>query len=132
MKTKAKGSNAERELIHEFWKHGWAATRSAGSGSNHYPSPDIIAGNAIRRIAIECKATREIKQYLTTKEVEELREYSKKFGAEPWIAVKFDRVDWFFVPAEDLECTGQNMALSLADAKMKGLSFKEMIGTGET
>jgi Holliday junction resolvase len=128
MKAKAKGSNAERELIHAFWKHGWAAIRTAGSGSNHYPSPDIIAGNALRRIALECKATREIKQYLTKKEVDELKEYSQKFGAEPWIAVKFDRVDWFFVPAEDLECTGTSLALGLAEAKMKGLAFEDLIG----
>lgn len=127
MSAKSKGTNAERELIHLFWKHGWAATRVAGSGSNHYPSPDIIAGNAIRRIALECKSTKEIKQYLTKKEVAELQEYARRFGAESWIAVKFDRVDWFFIPSEELECTGENMALSLSDANSQGLKFLELI-----
>ncbi|MBI4738136.1 Holliday junction resolvase [Candidatus Woesearchaeota archaeon] len=128
MRVKSKGINAERELIHLFWKHGWAAIRTAGSGSNHYPSPDIIAGNAIRRVALECKVTKEIKQYLTKKEVTELQEYSKKFGAESWIAVKFDHVDWFFVPTSELECTGESFALGLEDAKMRGLQFEELIG----
>ena len=33
MSTKSKGTNAERELIHNLWANGYAAIRSAGSGS---------------------------------------------------------------------------------------------------
>ncbi|MBI5398921.1 Holliday junction resolvase [Candidatus Woesearchaeota archaeon] len=128
MHAKSKGTNAERELIHLFWSHEWAAIRTAGSGSNHYPSPDIIAGNAIRKVALECKVTKEIKQYLTKKEVDELQEYARRFGAESWIAVKFDRVNWFFVPASELECAGESFVLRLEDAKLKGLQFDELIG----
>jgi len=50
---KAKGSKGERELIKFFNESGWVAIRSAGSGSSQYPSPDILAGNAMRRLAIE-------------------------------------------------------------------------------
>ena len=49
---KAKGTKGERELVKFFNNSGWACIRIAGSGSSRYPSPDILAGNAIRRLAI--------------------------------------------------------------------------------
>jgi Holliday junction resolvase len=54
--SKIKGSNAERELLRMFWASSWACIRSAGSGSMHFPSPDLLAANKIRRLAIEVKA----------------------------------------------------------------------------
>jgi Holliday junction resolvase len=65
MKLKAKGSNAERELVHMFWDKGWAAIRVAGSGSSQYPSPDVLAGNNLRKLAVECKASGELNKYIT-------------------------------------------------------------------
>ena len=53
MSRKSKGINAERSLIHKFWAHNWAAIRVAGSGSSKYPSPDVLAGNNLRKLAIE-------------------------------------------------------------------------------
>jgi len=70
---KAKGTNAERDLIHLFWKNGWAAMRTAGSGSMKYPLPDVLAGNSVRKIAVECKVTSGSRQYLTKKEISELK-----------------------------------------------------------
>ncbi|MBI4441605.1 Holliday junction resolvase, partial [Candidatus Woesearchaeota archaeon] len=93
---KQKGSTAERELIHLFWKQGWAAVRVAGSGSMKYPSPDIVASNALRRLAVECKAVGDDKKYLTQDEIEQLILFSQRFGAEAWLAVRFDNEDWYF------------------------------------
>ena len=59
MSTKSKGINAERQLIHMFWSVKWTACRIAGSGSSKYPSPDIIAANRARKLAIEAKITKE-------------------------------------------------------------------------
>ncbi|HEY9702201.1 MAG TPA: Holliday junction resolvase Hjc [Allocoleopsis sp.] len=128
MNLKAKGSNAERELIHKFNNNGWVAIRAAGSGSQQYPAPDILAGNNLRRLAIECKVTADLKKYLTKKEVEELMFFAQKFGAEPWIAVKFDRVDWFFLNIEDMDKTDKSYAIDIPTAKRKGLSFEQIIG----
>ena len=89
MNTKAKGTKGERELIKTFNENGWSAIRSAGSGSSPYPAPDILAGNAVRRLAIECKVTKENKKYLQNAEIDQLQEFSRKFGAEPWVGVKF-------------------------------------------
>jgi len=48
---KAKGSAGEREMVRFFNESGFACIRAAGSGSQRYPSPDILAANAIRRLA---------------------------------------------------------------------------------
>ncbi len=127
MNKKAKGSNSERDLIHKFNNNGWVAIRSAGSGSSQFPSPDILAGNNLRRVAIECKATADTKKYLTKKEVDELVFFANKFGAEAWIGVKFDRMDWFFINIEDLEKTEKSYLIDIPSAKRKGLSFEQLI-----
>jgi len=74
MSKKSKGIGAERELIHSFWAtNEWVAHRIAGSGSSKYPSPDIIASNNIRKLAIECKTCSEKTVYIKKKEIEELK-----------------------------------------------------------
>lgn len=129
MSRKSKGINAERELVHMFWKNDWACIRVAGSGSSKYASPDILAGNAIRRIAIECKSTASSTQYLTKEEILNLKYFAEKFGAEPWVAVRFPSGKWFFINPEDLKETTSNYAVSIELAKTKGLLFEELIPT---
>jgi len=128
LNKKSKGTNAERDLIHRFNDNGWVAIRSAGSGSMQYPSPDILAGNNLRRLAIECKAVNDIKKYFTEKEITELVFFANKFGAEAWVAVRFDRIDWFFLTIEDLEKTDKSYYVDIRIAKNKGLSFEQVIG----
>jgi Holliday junction resolvase len=127
MNRKSKGSNAERELVHMFWENGWACMRAAGSGSTSFASPDILAGNVLRRLAIECKATKSNIQYLTKEEIINLKFFAEKFGAEPWVGVRFNTLKWFFVNIEDLKDTGKNYSVSVEMAKMKGLLFEELI-----
>ena len=124
---KAKGSKGERELIKFLNESGWSAIRSAGSGSSQYPSPDILAGNAIRRLAIECKVTKDKKKYFSGQEIEQLRTFSKNFGAEAWVAVKFPDSDWYFLMLEDLENTGKCWLASLEKAKIRGLTKEELL-----
>ena len=128
MNKKAKGSNAERDLIHQFFDNGWVAIRSAGSGSQQNPSPDILAGNNLRRLAIECKAVNDTKKYFTKKEIDELVYFAKTFGAEAWVAVRFDRIDWFFLNIEDLELKDKSYFVDVIIAKRKGLDFNTLIG----
>jgi len=131
MNTKAKGSKGERELIHFFNQNGWSAIRAAGSGSQRYPAPDVLAGNAMRRIAIECKVTAENKKYLFPEEIEQLRTFATKFGAEAWIGVHFPSEPWYFLMLEDIENTGKCWAISLEIAKRKGLKVEELLGISE-
>ncbi|HLD89326.1 MAG TPA: Holliday junction resolvase Hjc [Candidatus Nanoarchaeia archaeon] len=127
MTRKSKGTNAEREIVRMFWQNGWACFRSAGSGSMRFPGPDIIAGNKVRKIAIECKTTKGTSIYLDDHDVSQIKEFSDSFGAEPWVGVRFDKVGWFFLNLEDIEKTGKGYKLDLFGAKRKGLSFEELI-----
>ena len=126
---KAKGTGAERELIHSFWKCGWAAIRVAGSGSIKYPTPDILASNNLRKVAIEVKATKEDAQYITKDQIRQLGEFCKLFGAEAWIAVRFDNRGWFFVSLEELRETAGSFVLDYGKATALGMSFAEFTGT---
>src|SRR3990167_9319996 len=128
MNAKAKGTKGERELIKVFNESGWSAIRSAGSGSSRYPSPDILAANAIRRLAIECKVTKDQKKYFTNEEIEQLRIFGQKFGAEAWVGVKFGGQDWYFLMLEDLRQTGSMFTVDLELAKLRGLKKEELVG----
>ena len=127
MNRKAKGINAERELVKKFWDNEWAAMRAPASGASRFPSPDVIAGNCIRRLAIECKSTADKTQYLSESQMNELKKFCDIFGAEPWIGVRFDKQGWFFLSLDALVQTQKGYKMSLTEAKLLSLSFEEMI-----
>lgn len=125
--TKIKGIRAERELIHMLWNAGWSAVRIAGSGSMRYPSPDIIAGKGNRKMAIECKSIGKISMNITRRQIDDFKKFCSMFGAEPWLGVRFDNLNWFFLNPEDLkETEGKNFVISIELAKRKGLSFEQL------
>ena len=127
MSRKSKGINGERELIHLFWQNSWSACRIAGSGSTKYPSPDIIAGNNIRKLAIESKVTKDRRQAFSAKQITELKRFADIFGAEPWVAVKFNNNDWYFLTLEDINETPNNYSITFETAVRRGLSFEELL-----
>lgn len=130
MGTKAKGTRAERELMHKFYNTGsWIAIRAAGSGSTPLPCPDILAGNSQRKLAIECKSIKGKSYYFDKKEINKLLEFSKLFGAEAWIGVRFDNLGWYFVLAENLDLSKKNKvpSINIKSAQNKGLKFEELI-----
>ncbi|MEK6853160.1 MAG: Holliday junction resolvase Hjc [Nanoarchaeota archaeon] len=131
MDKKAKGTRGERELVKAFNENGWACIRVAGSGSSRYPSPDLLAGNAMRRIALECKVTADSKKYLAQEDIEQLQTFAAKFGAEGWIGLRFPSEPWYFLMLEDLEQTGKCWAISLELAQRKGLTMEELLGVSE-
>ena len=126
MGRKSRGINAERDLIHKFWSLKWAAMRSAGSGSMQYPSPDVIASNNVRKLAIECKLTSDTKKYIPEAEIEQLRIFCEMFGAEMWIAVKFPGLEWAFFMVEDLVRTEASYMADIPLAKRKGLTLEQV------
>lgn len=132
LNCKAKGTRGERELIKFFNENGWSAIRAAGSGSSRYPSPDILAGNAIRRVAVECKVTKDQKKYLSPEDLEDLQIFAQRFGAEAWVGVRFPGVEWHFLMLEDLEKTDHGLVVSLELAKRRGLTAKELVGKRES
>jgi len=127
MQRKAKGLNAERELIHLFWGTGeWTACRVAGSGSMKYPAPDVLASKEGLTLAIECKASGSSHQYLEKREIEELVSFARRSGARPLVAVRFTRKPWRFLSIEDLNITEQRFGVSQGIAELRGLTFEEL------
>lgn len=126
MSRKSKGINAERELIHLLWEKGWAAFRAAGSGAIKYPVPDIIAGNVLKKLAIEVKSSADTSIYISQKEIEDLINFCGLFGAEPWIAVRFAHEQFYFLNVEDIPRTPLNYVITLDTAKAKGLIAEEI------
>ncbi|HOI18780.1 MAG TPA: Holliday junction resolvase Hjc [Candidatus Woesearchaeota archaeon] len=124
---KAKGTAGERDIIHMFWDNGWAAIRSAGSGSCSTPSPDILAGNNVRKVAIEVKITNSSSKYFPNEEIENLLVFARLFGAEAWVAVRFQKLDWLFINPEDLTLTQKGHSINIEKAKQIGLLFSELI-----
>lgn len=129
IRIKAKGTKAERELFHLFWESGWGCARVAGSGSTKKPSTDLIAGNANRLLAVECKSISGKSYYFSKEEIEKLAVFAASFGAEPWIGIRFDNMGWFFMHLGSLnESRGKCFVISMESAKKQGLNFNEMIG----
>jgi len=124
MSRKSKGINAERELIHLFWKNGWACTRVAGSGASRYPTPDIVAGNKKRFLAIECKSGKGPYQYIGLMEIGNLKKFSEIFGAEAWIGVRFNNMEWNFFRPEEMAVTKNNL---MVKTDTVGKKFSELI-----
>ena len=110
-----------------FWAKSWACIRSAGSGSMKYPGPDLLVGNMTKRMAIECKSTRETKLYLSDYDVRQLVDFSKIFDARPWFAIKFPKNPWVFIALDDLQKTPKGYAIDVQQAQLRGLSFEELI-----
>jgi len=128
MNRKAKGSNAERDLVHLFWANDWTAVRVAGSGSMQYPSPDIIASKDNTVLAIECKACKTGYQYFDKAEIAQLEEFSQKAGHVSYVAIKFDRTDWLFLRPDQLEQTKKRVGIKKSLALERGKSFYDLTG----
>ena len=133
MASKDKGSRTERELVHLFNNTGiWSAIRVAGSGLTNDPNPDVLAGNKGRSLAIECKSIKGKHKYLYPEEIDQITDFASKFGAEPWIAIRFNIKGWYFLKPENLERTkSSNLAINLDLAERKGLRFHELIKKGD-
>jgi len=126
MNLKRKGIDAERELVHMFWEKKWVAIRVAASGGMRYPSPDVLAANGLRQLAIECKSTKSSRYYITKKQIEELKFFAEQFGAESWVAIRFLGREWYFLSLEDLGKTQTQYVITKEKAKLMALNFDEL------
>ena len=130
MKVKQKGTNAERELVHMFNDTKlWGAIRVAGSGLTADPNPDVLAGNSSRKLAIECKAVKASSKYLYPDEVQQILDFSSRFGAEAWFGIKFNNKGWFFLRPEQLNKSKSNNmhVVTFELANTIGLKFSDLI-----
>jgi Holliday junction resolvase len=125
--SKNKGSRTERELLHMLHEQQFGVCRVAGSGSMPIPSVDLVAGKNGRSLAIECKSGKG-RRYISGGQVEELKVFSQRFGAEAWVAVRFDNFGWYFLKPEHLQKSGaSNFVVHQKLVEEKGILFEELI-----
>jgi len=125
MSNKSKGSNAERELYDMFVKNNFRAVRVAGSGRMDNADCDLIAGKPGEKYAIEAKSTKKSSKYISKEQMNSFIVFSEIFGLTPVIAVRFNRLGWFFLNPKDLEDSGKNWVLSQETARQKGKRFSQ-------
>ena len=125
MSNKAKGSKAERELFSMFIDNNFRAVRVAGSGTMENADCDLIAGRPGEKYAIEAKSTKKTSKYISKEQMNNFIVFSEIFGLTPVIAVRFNRLGWFFLSPEDLEDSGKNWVLNQECARKKGKRFSQ-------
>ncbi len=109
-----KGANFEREIMNEFWKHGWAAMRSAGSGAVSMPVPDVIGIRKNRLVLIECKTTKSNRLSLK-KAILSLKRFSEISGGKAYIGIKFYKEKPRFFDIDEI-LSRKNFTISLNDS----------------
>jgi Holliday junction resolvase len=102
----SKGSEGENELGGLFGKQGYVWVRTAGSGSVDREVPDITIGKDGYFVVFEVKRWgNQDYEYLSKKEVEDLIYFAEHFGAEYYIAARFNHRNWQFYKKEEMHET---------------------------
>ncbi len=91
-------------------------------------TPDIIAGKDGRILAIEIKYCSSDRQYIRYEEKKDLEVFSECMGAQAWIAVKYSRRGWYFIPSKNIQSSGKHYVISFLFAKENGKSKEEIAG----
>lgn len=126
MSNKAKGSNAERELLRLFTEQGWRAVRTAGSGVNDDSPCDLIVGKLGKRgCTIEAKSSRKNTIYISKAQIEDFILFSSVIGLTPVIAVRFTYEGWLFLEPIFLKDSGKNWAINRQNAQSFGKRFSQ-------
>lgn len=123
--NKSKGSKAERELYQMFVDNNYRAVRVAGSGMMENADCDIIAGKKGKKFAIEAKSTKKSIKYITKEQIQNFMIFSEIFGLKPVLAIRFNRLGWYFLHPKHLQDTGKYWALSQKTAQKKGKRFAQ-------
>lgn len=125
-KNKSKGSKTERELYQMFVDNHFRAVRVAGSGMMENADCDIIAGKkGDGKYCIEAKSTKKTSKYITKEQINSFMIFAEIFGLKPVIAVRFNRVGWYFLNPKDMKDSGKNWVVNLEIAKKKGKRFSQ-------
>ncbi len=128
MSKYSKGSNAERELIKKAFSLGFAAARTAGSGSTPLPAPDLVILGKDLKLGVESKAWNANYLHLDSKQMNELILWGEKAGAKIFIGWKKNREGWSFLTPNQFNKANKNFLISWKKAKQVGVSFEVILG----
>ena len=125
MGNKEKGSKAERELYDMFIENNYRAVRVAGSGTMENADCDLIAGKKGKKYCIEVKSSKKLVKYISKEQIESFMVFSEIFKLKPVIAIRFNRLGWFFLSPKELQDSGKNFKIDLEIARKKGKRFSQ-------
>jgi Holliday junction resolvase len=113
-----------------FVDNNYRAVRVAGSGTMENADCDLIAGNLNKRdkYCIEAKSSKKPVKYITKDQVNRFITFSEIFSLKPVIAVRFNRLGWFFLNPKDMKDSGKNWVVNLETAQKKGKKFSQFFG----
>lgn len=122
-----KGASAERELMRLFSSAGFAVVRSAGSGKNQLPCPDVVVLKGGKVISFECKAWRSKHLVISDQQMRDLFKWRDLSLSETFIAWKYPNKGWFFLP---ISCFSKrkNYSISFEFAKRVSVPFEVIAG----
>ncbi len=124
--TYAKGSRAERELIHFFTANGFEVIRAAGSGVNSL-SPDLLAFRKGRQYAVECKAWDSGSLSFEKEKVAQMKKWEEVTGITYLIGWRVSREGWYLFPVHMLEEQNKTFTITLSKAKLAGRKPEELV-----
>lgn len=131
MSNKAKGSKAERELLQMFVDNHFRCVRVAGSGVMENADCDLIAGKIGHKYSIEVKSSKQPVKYITKEQINNFIVFSEIFALTPVIAVRFNRIGWFFLNPNDLDDSGKNWVVNMDICRTKGKRFSQFFENKE-
>lgn len=123
-----RGIREERKIVNFLESKGLKAFRISGSGAGTGRDlTDVVAGDGVNHYAIEVKSSKRDRIDISSEQVEELRRFSKSFGAMPLVCVLFYRMSPVFIRLSWLSATrGGNYSFKKENAEYilnKNLSY---------
>ncbi len=126
MLTYAKGSRAERELIHFFTGHGYSVIRAAGSGVNSL-SPDLLLFKRGNQYAVEAKAHETENLGLDREQFLGLKKWEENSGITTLVGWRRNNEEWLFLPLSVFNENEKSFTLNWERAQMVGRKKEELI-----
>jgi len=132
--SKKRAADYERVIVNRFWDYGFAVMRApSSSGTSKMPRPDVLAGCAKKNMlfALEIKTSRQEAFYIQEEQIQGLRQFSDRIGAQPYVAVKFvgKRMDFLFLSVPDslTQTKGGSYRVAIDELKANGVDFYTLI-----
>ena len=129
--SKEKGSHYERRLVELLWRRGFACVRggSSGGGCRRRFVPDVIAMRNGVILVFEVKIrSKEDVVYIEATKVSKLLDFAKRAGGRAFIAIKYGRSEWKFIPVDKLSpsLTGASYRIDPDMVKRDGLTLRDL------
>ena len=107
-KSRSRGYRAERELVNELWRLGFAVMRAPASGAKIKKAdyPDIVAIKDGKVAVFEVKSRAKLTTiYIDKEQINKLINFTQRAGGKAYIAVRIPHKGWKFIKAEELQET---------------------------